>query len=310
MNYHVAAPHSRVPDPFYRLIAFPLKRCLGLFIASLILMFFVNGTVFAELDPLKKYDNFNAKRYNGCKYCINPEKWLSTGRGDYLTEKETTIKAKSLRLKQRSWANTDSNKWREWGRNRLQFRDSGRISGVCVTPQVRKIELNNCKKNDYWNWAAVGYNGNFYDTDANDAGGEDGVVYAGLRLWRSNNSDDKKGKFEVWGYVEECEGYDCDEDAYFIEDFLGTVNGRTNSKPICVGYDKVGHKIVLSVGNKVVNVTGGRGLPEFDSRVEVDWSWHVLEVLNAVQNCKDGPLTGYVDGEFDDVMIRKYPKGD
>lgn len=227
-------------------------------------------------------------------------------KGDYLTEKETKIHRKKLRLKQRSWANTDSNEWKEWGRNRLQFRDSEKISGVCVTPRVKKIEVNNCQKNDTWSWAAVRYHGNFYDADASDAGGEDGLVYAGLGLWRSNNSDDKKGIFEVWGYVSRCEGYDCDDEPYFVEEYLGTVNGKTNSKPMCVGYDKANHKIVMSIGSKVVDVTRERDLPKFNSRVDADKSWHVLEVRNTVQNCKKGPVTGYVDGEFDDVMVRKY----
>ena len=35
-------------------------------------MLFFNGTVaFAELDPLENYDNLNAKKYEGCKFCIN-----------------------------------------------------------------------------------------------------------------------------------------------------------------------------------------------------------------------------------------------
>ena len=64
---------------------------------------FLNGTVvFAELDPLENYDNFNAKKYNGCKNCINSEKWRGAERGtptDLLRE----IKSKKLHLRHRSW---------------------------------------------------------------------------------------------------------------------------------------------------------------------------------------------------------------
>ena len=38
--------------------------------------------VFGELDPLENYDNFNARKYHGCKHCIDSEKWIGFERGD------------------------------------------------------------------------------------------------------------------------------------------------------------------------------------------------------------------------------------
>ena len=40
--------------------------------------------------------------------------------------------------------------------------------------------------------SGVRYFGNFFDTDTTDAGGEDGLVYAGLGLWRSSDSEDSR----------------------------------------------------------------------------------------------------------------------
>ena len=285
-------------------------------------MLFLNGPVLADLDPLKNYDNFNKKKVDGCKYCINSEKWRGLQRGDYVTEVTREIKAKRAHLSHRSWGTVDDDGSSKQGRNRLNFRDPADFSGACFTPRIKKYEINSCKANRdsedrSWSQVRIRYLGNFYDTDNADDGEEDGVVYAWINMVRGAWTDDKKGIFEISGSVEECEGADCNTDAWntwddfgFVQPDLnfGTIKASSNKKAMCVGYDRANHEIVFAFGNKVRVVNAAdHGLPAFGDNVAADWSWHVVETRTDVENCTDGPQTGFIDADFDDVKVRRMP---
>jgi hypothetical protein len=283
------------------------------------LLMFLNGTVvLADLDPLENYDNFNTKKVNGCKFCINSEKWRGLQRGNYTMEVTREIKAKRAHLSHRSWGTADDDGSSEQGRNRLNFRDSANFSGACFTPRVKKYELNSCEANTESSGSVrIRYLGTFYDTDnVDDAGEEDGLIYAGISLRRGNWTDDKKGIFEISGNVEECEGAGCGTDAWSTYDdfgfedpdlFLGSVKASANKKAMCVGYDRANHEMVFSFGNKVRVVNAAdHGLPAFGDNVDADWSWHVIETRTDVENCTDGPQTGFIDADFDNVKVREY----
>ena len=65
---------------------------------------------------------------------------------------------------------------------------------------------------------------------------------------------------------------------------------------------------MFSFGGEEIVVNGpDHGLPAFEGNVDSDWSWHVLEARTDVPNCSNGPLTGYVDGDFDNVTIKEFP---
>lgn len=284
-------------------------------LCTLIGVFFLQATaVLADLDPLQDYDNFNAKKYNGCKWCIDTDKWYGGHRGMYTGEVMREIKGKRLRMSHRSWGGTDSDSGAQTGRTRLLFRDSENISGVCFVPRVQKYEINSCKGNGATASAQIRYIGNFYDADNTADDGETGLVYAwfGLRRWHDSNI--KKGYFHVSGGASQCADEDCTTDAWSTYDafndpnlFFTDTKGNKNKKEFCVGYDRVNHELVFSYGNEVRTVNGpDHGLPAFDADVESDLTWHTLEARTDVHNCSDDRLTGYVYGDFDNVKIREF----
>ena len=282
-------------------------------LAAGITLLLFNGSALAELDPLKNYDNFNTKKVDGCKFCIDSDKWRGLERGDYNTEVEREVQGKRAHLRHRSWGRSDSDSGTEQGRNRMNFRDSTMFSGVCFTPKVHKYELNSCAANDDNGRVRIRYLGNFYDANGADDGGEDGVIYAGISLLRGNWTDDKKGIFEIDGWVEECEGFDCDTDAWSTYDdvndpdlYFGTTKGSNNKKEMCIGYDRDNHEIVISYGKDVRTVGAGFGLPAFDENMDADRSWHVIETRTDVENCTKKKLSGSIDANFDDVKVRKF----
>jgi len=288
-----------------------MKKILG----TLIGVFCLQGTAaLADLDPLQDYDNFNAKKYNGCKWCINSDKWYGGHRGVYTGEVMRDINGKKLRMAHRSWGNDDSDSGAQTGRTRLVFRDSENMSGVCFVPRVLKYEINSCEGNGATGSAQIRVIGNFYDADNTADDGDTGLVYAWFGLRRWHDSDIKKGFFHVSGGASQCGDPDCNTDAWSTYDtindpdlFFTNTKGNKNKKEFCVGYDRANHELVFSYGNEVRTVNGpDHGLPAFDADVASDRSMFALEARTDVQNCSADPLTGYVYGDFDNVKIREF----
>ncbi len=279
-------------------------------------LLFLNGTVvFAQLDPLTDYDDFNDKWFNDCKRCINPEKWRGSQSGDYVTELVREIKAKRAHISHRSWGTDDSDDGRETGRNRMVFRDSLNMSGVCFVPRVKKYEVLDCAANMDTSRVRIRYFGNFYDTDTSDLGGQDGIIYAGINVERSANSADKKGVLEVSGWVSECDGIDCENEAWTTYDgiddpdlFFGTIKAKGNKKSMCVGYDRTNHEFVFSFDDDVRTVNfADHGLPARVGDVNTDTTFHVIETRADTENCTAEAISGFIDADFDNVMIREFP---
>lgn len=287
-------------------------------LCTVIGVFFLQATAaLADLDPLQDYDNFNAKKYNGCKWCINTDKWLGLERGPdgYNGEVSRKIQGKRARLAHRSWGGDDSDAGTVTGRNRLKFRDSEKFSGVCFTPRVLKYELDSCAENPSNGSVWIRYTGNFYDADTNPSSeGDDGLVSAWIGLRRFSDSADKQGIFRVEGRAWECEGTDCDTDAWSTYDniddpdlFFGTVKANKNKQELCVGYDRSNHELVFSFGKDVRPVGAAYGLPALAADVDGDFSWHVLEGRTEAESCTAGSISSYVDGDVDNVKIREFP---
>jgi hypothetical protein len=262
----------------------------------------------------QNYDNFNAKIYSGCKFCINSEKWIGSERsGSNDTEVLREIKSKRLHMSQRTWGNSDSDTGTVQGRNRLRFRDSADISGVCFTPRIRKYGINNCAENGSTGAVRIRYVGTFFDADDEVDDGEIGTVYGWFDMIRFGNTTDKKGTFEIQGYADECQDVDCQVDNWSTYDgtndpdlFFGTVKGASNKKAMCIAYDRVGHELVFSYGNDVRVVGAAHDLPAFEADMVSRNTWHVIEVRNDVENCTAGRISGFVDGDVDNVKIKEY----
>ena len=274
----------------------------------------LHGQAAAEPNVFEMYDNFNTKKYNGCKGCIDSSLWRGGERGDSVEEIERDIKGKRAYMSHISWGRADSDEGSEQGRNRFIFRDSEYFSGVCFTPRVKKYRTPACDANDGHSQARIRYLGSFYDTDNADDGGEDGIVYAGIELQRGTWTDDKKGIFEINGWVSECEGAGCEDDAWSTYDgiddpdlTLGSTKAAKNKKPLCLAYDRVNHEIVFSYGNtyRWVNMPD-HGLPVFDDDVAAENSWHVIETRTDVVNCSERQEYGSIQADFDNVEVQTF----
>lgn len=271
------------------------------------------SAVFAELDPLENYDNFNARKYQGCKHCINSENWIGFEGGDHNTEVLREIKSRRLHISQRTWGMTDSDAGLIQGRNRVRFRDSVDFSGVCFTPRIKKYEVKNCIANSRASLIRIRYVGNFYDTGAADDG-DNGVVYAWIQMQRSGNSSDKKGVVQIFGAASECTDTDCDTEGWATYDgtnepdlYFGTAKGNKNKKAMCIGYDRTNHELVFSFGSDVRTVdAASHDLPVFANNLAAGQTWHVIETRNDVENCTAGKMTNFIAADVDNVRVGRY----
>lgn len=282
------------------------------------LLFLHAPIAFAELDPQEKYDNFNGKKYNGCKFCINSELWQGRERGTYITEIVREIRSKRAHLKHRGWGGTDSDVGTDASRNRLYFRGSENVTGICFTPRVLKYDINTCPGNGSSAGAQARVVANFYDADndiAND--GENGLIYVWFGLRRWSDSGLKKHKFHVSGNASQCGDANCNTDAWSTYDgvndpnlWFADVKASNNKKEMCVGWDRDTHELVFSYGNEERRVGVAHDLPAFAANVDngtQNLNWKVLETRADVHNCTTRQQTGYVDADFDNVSIRRMP---
>ncbi len=278
------------------------------------ILFLNAGVATADLDSLQNYDNFNAKKTDGCKSCLDSEKWRGLQRGDYTTEIVREVKSKKARLMHRSWGRSDSDAGREQGRNRMNFRNSVDFSGACFTPKIKKYEVKNCAANGDSSNVRVRYVGNFYDTGVTNDDGEIGVVYAWINMSRSVDFPTKKDRFHVWGAASECTDANCDTEGWTTYDDtndpdldFGVINGKKNKKAMCIGFDRMNNTLVFSYGNdvRVVN-SADHDLPALGSNLSANQTWHVIETRGDIENCSTGPVSGAIDVEVDNVKIREY----
>ena len=194
------------------------------------------------------------------------------------------------------------------------FRDSVNFSGVCFTPRVKQYEVSDCAANGDTGRARIRYVGTFFDAEDGVDDGEIGTVYAWFDMMRSSDSPDKKGVFRIRANADECQDTNCQVDNWSTYDgindpdlYFGTVKGAKNNKPMCIGYDRDPHQLVFSYGDdvRVVN-TADHDLPAFDADMLSRNTWHVIETRNDVENCTSGRISGFVDGDVDNVKIKEY----
>ena len=76
---------------------------------------------------------------------------------------------------------------------------------------------------------------------------------------------------------------------------------------MCVGYDRTNHEFVFSFDDVVRTVNAGEhGLPARDDYVNADTTFHVIETRADVENCTADAISGFIDADFDNVMIREF----
>ncbi len=269
--------------------------------------------VSADLDPLEKYDNFNTKKYNGCKGCINVDKWRMIQRGDYNTEVTRSIKGKRLHLTQRTWGQTDTDTGTTQGRNRANFRNSVNFSGVCFVPRILKYHLEDCPANPSSGGVRIRYLGNLFDTGAADDG-DNGVIYAGINFQRWHDFPSKKDRAYISAWASECTDANCDTEGWTTYDDtndpdldFGIAKASKNKKQMCIGFDRTAHEIVFSFGNdvRVVNMAD-HDLPAFGNNLSANQTWHVIETRSDIESCTAGKIEHYIEADADDVQIREY----
>ena len=270
----------------------------------------------AVFDDWIPYDDFNAKEVDGCKGCINTEKWGGMESFQRLTEVESKIKGKRGFFALRHWGSDESNEGRQSGVVGMNFNDDpASITGICFTPRIKKYALSDCAANESGSRARMRYVGHFYDTNtATDS--DDGHLVVYLNFTHDTRDDQngwlKKGEFKVDPSLERCvsSGTFCDGQTWNAWENgadldLGVLK-KANKTEICVGYDADNHEFILSAGDIVKTVNGpDHGLPTPAFPVHPNRVRHTIQLRSEIENCEAGILTQSMEGDFDNVKVRR-----
>lgn len=285
--------------------------------AVFIFLTVLSAPVLAEFDDWVLYDDFNAKMVDGCKSCIDTEKWGGfewSGDRHRQTEVERRIKGKRAVMSVRSWGSNEDNLNRKSGEIGMIFNDDpASITGVCFTPRIKKYELSNCQENPDAGRVEITYFGRYYDTNAADDD-QDGVVAASFNFSHGTQDDEsgylKKAEFKADGAVWRCDGDSCQEqDWNYWEngaDLHFGVFKKSNKTEFCVGYDAINQKFIFSAGDDEKEVThADHDLPLPLNEIHPNQVSHYIQFRNRIENCESGVLTQYVEGDFDNVKVRR-----
>lgn len=281
---------------------------VGLFILGL----FCSPAV-AELDELVMYDDFNARSFNGVKKCIDPTKWYGAENGDFIGEVERVIKSKRAVVSIRAWGDTSDDVGRQVGRNIMKLKDApSNITGVCFTPRVKKIELDNCDTNETrFPVGRVRYVGTFYSS-VEDSVTMEGVVIANIWFDHVNfpEGDErflKKDEFQARGNAVRCANDDCSIEDWGTGETLDFgLFKKSNKTEFCVAFDPDTEELVFSAGDDVRYIGADQNLPTYQSPVDSSVANHAIQTRVDIPNCTTGGMrSGYIEADIDNVKVRR-----
>lgn len=284
---------------------------VGLFILGLFC-----SPALAELGEPVMYDDFNAKSFNGCKKCIDTTKWRGQEQGDYIGEIERSIAGKRAFFAIRGWGEGNSNEGRIRVRSMLHFKDDPEtITGVCFTPRVKKMELNDCEANDTTNGGVqLQYFTSLYDNNSNLDDTQDGVVSAGINMSHSNKHDEeglKSSEFAVNAFAELCldefceESWNLDNTGGDVFDYDFGIIKKSNKEEFCVAYDPETHELIFSVGDDVRIVDERHNLPFREDPVNANQVFRFIGARITAKNCDAGMVSGYMEADIDNVRVSR-----
>lgn len=277
----------------------------------------LSASAVAEFGTPELYDDFNAKKIDTCKGCLDSAKWSGSQRGTYVGEVLREVKGKRAVLEVRGWGSNDEDEGSNPARNRLHLIDEPEnIVGVCITPRVKKWELNSCPSNedeDAVGRARIRYSTRLYDTDSPDDN-DDGVIYVGFQLTRSTDDEStlKSSEFHAVAWAIQCGDETCTSENWGWQkrevtgdlDF-GIVN-KNNKMEFCINYDPVDHRLLFSVGpdERVFSGDDDDPLPARANWGHPDRVMQTIETRVDVENCNtDGKKSAYIIGDVDDVKV-------
>lgn len=210
-----------------------MRIVLGGWIVVLVLL---AGALAHAVEPLALYDDFNAAQ-------IDPDKWLREEEG-VGTELIVQIQENRLRLFNRSYGKTDSDKGRDEGSLFLTFSNPAAVTAIKATVQVNDVRATGCPGNPQATSAGAFLGGSFFNAATPTPGSEANDVRAVIGMVRRSDTRVPADVLYALSLVVHCTTADCKESTYLHSRVLGPVK-RGETTTLRVQWDRDNHRFIF-----------------------------------------------------------------
>ena len=275
----------------------------------LILLLIVSAIPSQAQEPLKLYDNFNAK-------FLNAAKWFgrdSLGSGMTILETVREIDqtmvlnnlVQRLRLALRVYGADIGGGSSAY--TRLHFaQQPENITTILAILQVQGVAATGCDDSPTPTVARTRIYGYFFNSSVGtppESGLND--VYAQINVRRRSNSTDLSGVMEIVGNVSQCDDAECNTTSSLGDVTLGTIGLRKKVK-LRIAWDPDNDRFIFQKGSDqeiyipyTVSETFSDTFPSFIGTKR-------LEILHQIPNCSTlSRPTARMDVLFDNVLVNE-----
>jgi hypothetical protein len=194
------------------------------------------GVCAHAVEPLVLYDDFNAEQ-------IDAGKWVREEEGAG-TEPIVQIQDNRLRLFNRSYGKTDSNKGQDGGGLFLSFANLAAVTAIKATVQVKDIGTYGCPSNSEATRVSTYLGGPFFSTAAPTSGSVLRNVWALIGIARGSDTTAPTDVLSVISLVGQCTNADCKESTWLHSRYLGFVK-RGEMATLRVQWDQDNHRFIF-----------------------------------------------------------------
>jgi len=209
-----------------------MKTVLGSCMVGLIVL---AGVCVYAVEPLVLYDDFNAEQLDAGKWVREED---GTGKSS------VQLQDNRLRLFNRSYGKTDSDKGQDGGGIFLSFPKLAAVTAIKATVQVRDVKTTGCPGNSEATRVSTFLGGPFFSATSPTAGGVLRTVWALIGLVRGSDMTSSTEVMSVVSRVGQCTTADCKESTWLHSRYLGPIK-RGEMATLRVQWDQDNHRFIF-----------------------------------------------------------------
>ena len=210
-----------------------MKIVLGSCMVGLVVL---AGVIAHAVEPLVLHDDFSAAQ-------IDVGKWVREEEGTG-TEPSLQIQDNRLRLLNRSYGKTDSDKGQEGGGLFLSFSKPTTVTAIKAAVQVKDVGTTGCPSNPAVTRASTFLGGPFFSTATPPSDSVLRNVWALIGIVRGSDTTAPTDVLSVVSRVGRCTNADCKESTWLHSRYLGPIK-RGEMATLRVQWDQDNHRFIF-----------------------------------------------------------------
>jgi len=194
------------------------------------------GVLAHAVEPLVLYDDFSAAQ-------IDAGKWVREEEGAG-TKPSVQLQDNRLRLLNRSYGKTDSDKGQDGGGLFLSFPNLAAVTAIKATVQVKDVGTTGCPGNSEATRVSTFLGGPFFSAATPTAGSVLRNVWALIGIVRGSDMTTLTEVLSVVSRVGQCTNADCKESTWLHSRYLGSIK-RGEMATLRLQWDQDNHRFIF-----------------------------------------------------------------